>query len=84
MIDLQGKDTYRFRSAGTDAVIFRDPNGLILFANYPDFVRCLSFDVILVEGLSVFVAPISVDIREPSQVSDVAQALLRIIKECLS
>lgn len=84
VIDLQGKDTYRFRSAGADAVIFRDPNGLILFANYPDFVRCLSVDVILVEGLSGFVAPIRVEIREPSQVSEVAQALIRMIKECLS
>ncbi len=82
-LDLQGKDTFRLKSSGADYVVFKGPDGLTVFTEDPELLDHVKADVVLIEGVSAFNAPIRFEITDPSEVDSIAAAMVRALMECL-
>ncbi len=87
VVDPEGKDTWRFRKAGAQLVLFYGGDNVtsILIQDNPlKFLDMLPADVILIEGFNQEEIGEKFTITSPEEVEKISSAIISKIEECYS
>ncbi|MCY0859839.1 MAG: molybdopterin-guanine dinucleotide biosynthesis protein B [Sulfolobaceae archaeon] len=86
-LDLQGKDTDRFRRAGADVIVFQEgeEESVIFLPGFQGFklIDLIPVDVVLIEGFSKIDVSRSFEIDNVSQIEETSRKVFENLVECL-
>ncbi len=87
LLDLQGKDTDRFRRAGANVIVFQEgeEESVIFLPGFQGFklLDLMPVDVVLIEGFSKINVSRSFEIDNISQIEETSRKVFESLVECL-
>jgi molybdopterin-guanine dinucleotide biosynthesis protein B len=83
-IDLKYKDTWRFKSAGADLILFLSPTETIIITNNVNIsiINLLPTDLILIEGFSDLDLGYKFNIKDIKELDKLFEEFLIILNNC--
>ena len=81
-IDVQGKDTYKFWSAGADIVFFNDSKCVAFYKCNLDLIFLLPVEVVIIEGYKELNLGKKIEINSPSEIEEVSEKIVKEAEGC--